>query len=75
MPDQDRTLGKQLKTGPFPLPVLAGWARLAEEIKGKEVSAEEKPLLARELDLWARRIAACESGDLRLARVYAIKKT
>ena len=48
---------------------------LAEEIKGKEVSPEEKPLLARELDLWARRIAACESGDLRLARVTAIKKT
>jgi cyclopropane fatty-acyl-phospholipid synthase-like methyltransferase len=59
----------------FKVHVLAGWARLAEEIKGKTVSPEEKPMLARELDLWARRIAACESGDLRLARVYAIKKT
>lgn len=55
--------------------VLAGWARLAEEIKGKEVAPEEKPLLARELELWARRIAACEAGDLRLAKVHAIKRS
>lgn len=59
----------------FKTQVLAGWARLAEEIKGKQISPEEKPLLAKELDLWARRIAACEAGDLRLARVHAIKKS
>jgi hypothetical protein len=59
----------------FKAQVLAGWARLAEEIKGKEVAPEEKPLLARELELWARRIAACEAGDLKLAKVHAIKKS
>jgi len=58
----------------FKAQVLAGWARLAEEIKGKSVSAEEKPLLARELDLWAKRIAAFDSGSLKLARVHGIKK-
>ena len=59
----------------FKSQVLAGWARLAEEIKGKEVSAAEKPLLARELDLWAKRIAAFDSGSLQLARVYGTKQS
>ncbi len=57
----------------FKAQILAGWARLAEEIKGKEVSAAEKPLLARELDLWTKRIAAFDSGGLKLARIHGIK--
>lgn len=58
----------------FKAQVLAGWAGLAEQLQGKEVSPEEKPLLARELDLWAKRIAACDAGDLKIARVSGIKK-
>ncbi|MBL8699206.1 MAG: class I SAM-dependent methyltransferase [Alphaproteobacteria bacterium] len=58
----------------FKAQVLAGWASLADQLQGKEVTPEEKPLLARELDLWAKRIAACEAGDLKIARVSGIKK-
>lgn len=59
----------------FKAQVLAGWSNLAEQLRGKEVSAEEKPLLARELDLWAKRLAACDAGDLKIARVSGIKKS
>ena len=59
----------------FKRQVLAGWARLADEIQGKDVSPEEKLLLARELDLWAKRLAAFESGGLKLARIHGIKKS
>lgn len=59
----------------FKAQVLAGWAGLAEQLQGKEIAPEEKPLLARELDLWAKRIAACDAGDLKIARVAGIKKS
>ncbi len=54
--------------------VLEGWARLAQALKPKSLAPEEAKGLTHEVELWSRRIAAFDAGDLRVARLYAIKK-
>ena len=54
--------------------VLEGWARLAGGLKPNTLAADEAKGLTHEVELWGRRIAAFDAGDLRMARFYAIKK-
>jgi SAM-dependent methyltransferase len=54
--------------------VLEGWARLTQALKPKSLDPDEAKGLTHEVELWSRRIAAFDSGDLRVARLYAIKK-
>jgi SAM-dependent methyltransferase len=54
--------------------VLEGWGRLAQALKPKSLAPDEAQGLTHEVELWGRRIAAFDSGDLRVARLYAIKK-
>lgn len=54
--------------------VLDGWGRLAKSLKPNTLESDEAKGLTHELELWARRVAAFDSGDLRVARFYAIKK-
>jgi ubiquinone/menaquinone biosynthesis C-methylase UbiE len=53
--------------------VLEGWARLTKGLKPKSLAPDEAKGLTHEVELWSRRIAAFDSGDLRVARLYAIK--
>jgi SAM-dependent methyltransferase len=54
--------------------VLEGWARLTQGLKPNSLAPDEAKGLTHEVELWSRRIAAFDSGDLRVARLYAIKK-
>ncbi|HEX2116674.1 MAG TPA: methyltransferase domain-containing protein [Alphaproteobacteria bacterium] len=54
--------------------VLEGWARLAQALKPNSLAEDEAKGLTHEVELWSRRVAAFDSGDLRVARLYAIKK-
>ena len=54
--------------------VLEGWGRLAGGLKPKSLAPDEAQGLTHEVELWSRRIAAFDSGDLRMTRLYAIKK-
>ena len=40
---------------------------------GKSLDPEEAKALAKELQLWQRRLAAFASGDLRVIRIFGIK--
>jgi len=53
--------------------VVKGWASLAEMMEGKSLDPEEAKALAKELQLWQRRLAAFASGDLRVVRIFGIK--
>lgn len=53
--------------------VVKGWANLAEVMEGKSLDPEEAKGLARELQLWQRRLAAFASGELRVVRLFGIK--
>lgn len=61
-------------TAEFRALVLEGWGRLAQSLKPHTLPPEEAQGLTHEVELWGRRIAAFDSGDLRVARFYAIKK-
>jgi SAM-dependent methyltransferase len=61
-------------SGEFRKHVLQGWARFADVLKTTGIADSEKPIVAHELELWARRIAACTAGDLKFVRVHAIKR-
>lgn len=54
--------------------VTKGWARyLASAVKGG-VSDAMAEVVVSEAELWARRAKALESGDLRVCRIYGLKK-
>lgn len=53
--------------------VVRGWSGLAELLAGKSLDPEEAKALARELQMWQRRLAAFGSGDLRVVRLFGIK--
>lgn len=55
--------------------VVKGWSGLAELLAGKSLDPEEAKALARELQMWQRRLAAFNSGDLRVVRLFGIKPT
>ncbi|MBI3451326.1 MAG: methyltransferase domain-containing protein [Rhodospirillales bacterium] len=54
--------------------VLDGWANLARILKPDSMNPEESKSLVREVELWGLRVAAIDSGELRLARFYGLKR-
>jgi SAM-dependent methyltransferase len=61
-------------TAEFRTLVLEGWAQLAQSLAGAKLAPEDGKALVHETELWRLRVAALDSGDLRLARLYAIKR-
>lgn len=61
-------------TEEFQHQVRQGWANVAKSLSGGGLAPEDAQALVREVELWARRVAALESGDLRLARIFAIRQ-
>jgi SAM-dependent methyltransferase len=55
--------------------VVQGWANLADILQGKQVDAGEAAALAKEIKLWQLRLAALDSGDLRIVRLFGLKRT
>jgi SAM-dependent methyltransferase len=55
--------------------VIQGWANLAGVLHGKKVEPGEAAALAKEIKLWQTRLAAIDSGDLRVARLFGLKKS
>jgi SAM-dependent methyltransferase len=55
--------------------VVQGWAHLAELLEGKSIEPGEAAALAKEIKLWQLRLAALDSGDLRIVRLFGLKKT
>jgi cyclopropane fatty-acyl-phospholipid synthase-like methyltransferase len=60
-------------TAPYRSMVLNGWAALTAATDGASLAPELVRALVDELERWTRRIAALESGDLKLVRFYALK--
>jgi ubiquinone/menaquinone biosynthesis C-methylase UbiE len=60
-------------TAGFRSMVLNGWAALTTATEGASLDPELVRVLVDELERWTRRIAAFESGDLKLVRFYALK--
>jgi hypothetical protein len=54
--------------------VLRGWSRIEDIVARGELSAVEGKALMDEAQLWARRLAALDSGDLRTLRFEAFRK-
>lgn len=55
--------------------VVQGWASLAEILEGKSVDPGEAAALAKEIRLWQLRLAALDCGDLRVVRLFGLKRT
>jgi len=55
--------------------VIQGWANLAGMLQGKKVEPGEAAALAKEIKLWQTRLAAIDAGDLRVARLFGLKKS
>jgi SAM-dependent methyltransferase len=54
--------------------VLEGWRKIDTIVAKGMLNPAEGKALMHEAQLWARRIAAIDAGDLRVARVEALKK-
>jgi SAM-dependent methyltransferase len=54
--------------------VLEGWRRIDTIVAKGMLNAAEGKALMKEAELWARRIAAIDAGELRVARIEALKK-
>ena len=55
--------------------VVNGWAHLAEILEGKSIEPGEAAALAKEIKLWQLRLAALDAGELRVVRLFGLKKT
>ena len=53
--------------------VLSAWAEFMHKVKAREVDDELMGMLLWEAELWARRIAAMETGQLKFHRIVGIK--
>lgn len=53
---------------------MAGWAAFTKAAKGHRVDAEMAKCLASEVELFTRRMAALDSGDLMVYRIHALKQ-
>jgi SAM-dependent methyltransferase len=62
-------------TDTFRAAVGQGWSDFAQLLQGNTVDPDEARQLAREIALWAKRLAAIDSGDLRVVRLHGIKKS
>lgn len=54
--------------------VLTGWAKIDALVKRGELDPKEGKALMGEAELWRRRLEAMRGGDLRAAKVLAIRK-
>ncbi|MGF1624601.1 MAG: methyltransferase domain-containing protein [Alphaproteobacteria bacterium] len=54
---------------------LLGWAAAIEQFRPGKQEPNVVALMSEELERWSRRLAAIESGDLRVVRIHAMKKT
>ncbi len=52
--------------------IVAGWARLIKEVDLKTMARSHLRVVVNEAELWALRIAALESGALRVYRLHAL---
>ncbi|MBV8654080.1 MAG: hypothetical protein JO255_21655, partial [Alphaproteobacteria bacterium] len=52
--------------------IIAGWARLLKEVDLRGMSREHLLVVVGEAELWMKRVAALESGALRVYRIYAL---
>lgn len=52
---------------------IGAWSNLTSNTVGATLAPELKECLVQELERWTRRIAAFDSGDLKVFRVYALK--
>lgn len=55
--------------------VTAAWADFMMRHRGGMEDKRLAPALVEEVELWTRRVQALESGELRVCRIYALKKT
>ena len=60
-------------TDSFRRRAIGAWADLTASTEGSTLTAELKQCLIAELERWTRRIAAFDSGDLKVYRVYVLK--
>ncbi|MFN7189860.1 MAG: hypothetical protein ACK5U4_00270, partial [Rhodospirillales bacterium] len=61
-------------TAAFRAELLVGWAQIDRLVSRGQLEALEGEALLGEAKLWARRLAAMDSGDLRVVRIVAAKK-
>jgi hypothetical protein len=54
--------------------VIQGWSDYIEATPRGSVGEDSAPALLDEVELWARRVQAIDSGDLKVCRVHAFKK-
>ncbi len=54
--------------------VMEGWGRLAQMLAPKVFTKEQGQQLMRELELWCLRVGALDSGELKVGRIFAIKR-
>ncbi|MGP1396745.1 MAG: class I SAM-dependent methyltransferase [Inquilinaceae bacterium] len=54
--------------------ILAAWDRMTAELPSLHATEQSKEKLMAEGEIWLRRVAALDSGDLRLYRFYALLK-
>lgn len=62
-------------TAAFQKTVTLAWADFMARNHGGVSDKRLAPALVEEVELWTRRVQALESGDLRVCRIYALKKT
>jgi hypothetical protein len=60
-------------TDEFRRMAVGAWSNFTANTAGASLAPELKECLVKELDRWMRRIAAFDSGDLRVVRIYALK--
>jgi hypothetical protein len=53
---------------------LRAWSGFVERLEGTKVTADLLSPLVREVELWTRRIAALQAGDLKVWRLVGIKR-
>ena len=61
-------------TDNFRAMVMKGWADYLASASQEGVSEQMAATVVTEAEMWARRVKAFESGDLRVCRIYGLKK-
>lgn len=61
-------------TDAFHKMVTGSWAAFVRKAQAEGLSPEMYPALGDEVELWARRMQAIESGDLKVIRVHVLKR-
>ena len=54
--------------------ITQSWTGFVESLEKGNVSPERAEALIQEAEMWTRRVAALDSGDLRVCRIHAILK-